>query len=236
MKVILLQELKGKGIEGDVVEVSSGYANNYLLPNNLAVRATEGQLKQLEQRRHNIAKREEERMAAANELKEKMDGLSVQIEARVGEEGQLFGSVTTQQIAAALLEQHGIEVDKKLIDLKAAIKTAGEHGAVVSLHRDVKSDIKLIVGDPEAIAAAEAAAAAAEAEEAAAKAAAAEAEAAAAAAAEEAEAAAEEVVEEGEEAAEATEAAPEVEEAAAEATEEVVAEEAEEATAEGEDA
>ena len=74
MKVILLQELKGKGIEGDVVDVSSGYANNYLLPNNLAVRATEGQLKQLEQRRHNIAKREEERMAAANELKEKMDG------------------------------------------------------------------------------------------------------------------------------------------------------------------
>ena len=232
MKVILLQELKGKGIEGDVVEVSSGYANNYLLPNNLAVRATEGQLKQLEQRRHNIAKREEERMAAANELKEKMDGLSVQIEARVGEEGQLFGSVTTQQIAAALLEQHGIEVDKKLIDLKAAIKTAGEHGAVVSLHRDIKSDIKLIVGDPEAIAAAEAAAAAAEAEEAAAKAAAAEAEAAAAAAAEEA-AEAEEATEEAAE--EATEEAAEVE-----ATEEVAeakeAVEAEEAATEGEDA
>lgn len=226
MKVILLQELKGKGIEGDVVDVSSGYANNYLLPNNLAVRATEGQLKQLEQRRHNIAKREEERMAAANELKEKMDGLSVQIEARVGEEGQLFGSVTTQQIAAALLEQHGIEVDKKLIDLKAAIKTAGEHGAVVSLHRDIKSEIKLVVGDPEAIAAAEAAAVAAAAEEAAAKAAAAEAEAAAAAAAEAAEA--EEVAEE----AEATE------EAAEEATEEAAEapEEAEEAAAEGEEA
>ena len=224
MKVILLQELKGKGIEGDVVEVSSGFANNYLLPNNLAVRATEGQLKQLEQRRHNIAKREEERMAAANELKEKMDGLSVQIEARVGEEGQLFGSVTTQQIAAALLEQHGIEVDKKLIDLKAAIKTAGEHGAVVSLHRDIKSEIKLIVGDPEAIAAAEAAEAAAAAEEAAAKAAAAAAEAeAAAAAAEEAEA----VEATGEAAEEAEEAAEEVAEAA---------EEAEEVAAEGEEA
>lgn len=184
MKVILLQELKGAGIEGDVVEVSSGYANNYLLPNKLAVKADAGNLKQLEQRRHNIAKREEERMAAAEGLKEKMDGLSVQIEARVGEEGQLFGSVTTQMIADALREQHGIEVDKKLIDLKAAIKTAGEHEAVISLHRDIKSEIKLIVGDPEAIAAAAAAAEAAAAEEAAAKEAAAAAEAAAAEAAE----------------------------------------------------
>ncbi|MBQ9067784.1 MAG: 50S ribosomal protein L9 [Eggerthellaceae bacterium] len=221
MRVILLQELKGTGIEGDIVEVASGYANNYLLPNNLAVLATKGNLKQLELRRHNIVKREEERMAAANELKAKMDGLSVQVEARVGEEGQLFGSVTTQMIADALLEQHGIEVDKKLIDLKAAIKTAGEHEAVVSLHRDVKSDIHLIVGDPEAIAAATAAAEAAAAEEAAALEAAAAAEAAAAEAAA-AEAAAE--AEEGEEAAEdegeAVEAEGEAAEEAADAEDE----------------
>ena len=159
MKVILLQELKGKGIEGDVVDVERGYANNYLFPNKLAVEATKGNLKQLEQRRHNIAKREEGRIAAATELKEKIDGLSVQIDARVGEEGQLFGSVTTQMIADALVDQHGIEVDKKLIDLKAPIKTAGTHGATISLHRDIKSDIELIVGDAEAIAAAVAAAA-----------------------------------------------------------------------------
>lgn len=214
MKVILLQELKGTGIEGDIVDVSNGYANNYLLPNKLAVRATDGNMKQLEQRRHNIAKREEERMAAANELKAKMDGLSVQVEARVGEEGQLFGSVTTQMIADALLEQHGIEVDKKLIDLKAAIKTAGEHEAVVSLHRDVKSDIRLVVGDSEAIAAAEAAAAAAAAEEAAALEAAAAAE---AAAAEEAEATEAELAE-GAEEAEAEAAEAEVAEAAEEAS------------------
>lgn len=231
MKVILLQELKGTGIEGDVVDVASGYANNYLLPHGLAVRATEGNLKQLEQRRHNIAKREEERMAAAAELKEKMDGLSVNIEARVGEEGQLFGSVTTQMIADALEAQHGIQVDKKLIDLKAAIKTAGEHEATVSLHRDIKSDIKLVVGDPEAIAAAEAAAAAAAAEEAAAieTAAAAEAAAAEAAAAEAEEAAegaeeaTEAVVEAEAEVAEATEEAPQAAEAAEEATEEAEA-------------
>lgn len=232
MKVILLQELKGKGIEGDIVDVSSGYANNFLLPNGLAVVASPGNLKQLEQRRHNIAKREEERMAAANELKEKMDGLGVEIEARVGEEGQLFGSVTTQMISDALLEQHGIEVDKKLIDLKAAIKTAGEHEAVVSLHRDVKADIKLVVGDPEAIAAAAAAAAAAEAEEAAALEAAAAAE---EAAAEAADAEAADAESEGEAAEEVAEAAEAVEDVAAEAAE-AAEEAAEEAVADAEEA
>ena len=75
MKVILLQELKGTGIEGDVVDVERGFANNYLLPQGLAELATPGNLKQLEQRRHNIEKREEARTAAANEMKEKIDGL-----------------------------------------------------------------------------------------------------------------------------------------------------------------
>ena len=211
MKVILLQELKGKGIEGDVVDVANGFANNYLFPNNFAVKATKGNLKQLEQRRHNIAKREEGRIAAATELKEKIDGLKVQVDARVGEEGQLFGSVTTQMIADALTE-HGIEVDKKLIDLKAPIKTAGMHEATISLHRDIKADIALVVGDAEAIAAAEAAAA----EEAAVAAAALEAEKLAAEAA-----AAAEAAEEGEEAAEAAEEeAVEAAETAEEAVEE----------------
>lgn len=110
---------EGKGIEGDVVEVANGFANNYLLPKKMAVLATKGNLKQLEQRRHNIEKREADRMTAAEQMKAKLEGLSVQIDVRVGEEGQLFGSVTTQMIADALLNQHGVEVDKKLIDLKA---------------------------------------------------------------------------------------------------------------------
>lgn len=205
MKVILLQELKGTGIEGDVVEVNRGYANNYLFPQKLAVEASKGNLKQLEQRRHNIEKREEARMSAAAEMKEKIDGLSVQIDARVGEEGQLFGSVTTQMIADALLNQHGIEVDRKLIDLKSAIKTAGMHAATISLHRDIKSDIELVVGDAEAIAAAQAAAD--EQAKVAAEAAAAEA------------AAAEQAAAEAEESAESAEAeeVEEVEEATAEA-------------------
>lgn len=155
MKVILLQELKGKGIEGDVVEVANGFANNYLLPKKLAIVATKGNLKQLDQRRHNIAKREGDRVASAEQMKAKLEGMIVQIDARVGEEGQLFGSVTTQMISDALREQHGIEVDKKLIDLKAAVKTAGKHEATVALHRDIKSTVQLIVGDAASFAAAQ---------------------------------------------------------------------------------
>ena len=107
MKVILLQELKGKGGEGDVVDVAPGFANNYLLPQKVAILATKGNLKQLEQRKHNIAKREENRLADAGKIKETLDGALVKVEAKVGEEGQLFGSVTAQMIADAINAEAG---------------------------------------------------------------------------------------------------------------------------------
>lgn len=154
MKVILLQEVKGKGVEGDVIEVNDGFANNYLLPQKIALKATKGNLKQLEMRRHNIAKREATRITTAEDLKAKIDNAYLRIEARVGDEGQLFGSVTNQMIADALADQYGIEIDRKSIDLKEAIKTAGEHEAVASLHRDVKATIKMLVGSAEDLAAA----------------------------------------------------------------------------------
>ena len=102
MKVILLQELKGKGGEGDVVDVAPGFANNYLLPQKLAILATKGNLKQLEQRKHNIAKREENRIADAEKMKAALEGATVKVEAKVGEEGQLFGSVTAVMVADAI--------------------------------------------------------------------------------------------------------------------------------------
>ena len=116
MKVILLQELKNKGGEGDVVDVADGFANNYLLPNKMAILATKGNLKQLEQRRHNIAKREETRVANAEQLKAALDNAAVKVNARVGEEGQLFGSVTAQMIADAIKEALDVEVDKRRIE------------------------------------------------------------------------------------------------------------------------
>ena len=146
MKVILLTELKGKGGEGDVVEVARGFANNYLLPNKMAVLATKGNLKQLEQRRANIAKREEKRIADAEATKAQLEAATIKVAAKVGEEGQLFGSVTPAVIAEALAAA-GIEVDRKRIDLKNPIKVAGEHDVMISLDREIKATVKIFVGE-----------------------------------------------------------------------------------------
>ena len=113
MKVILLGELRGKGGEGDVVDVAQGYAENYLFPNRMAIAATPGNIKQLEERRHNIAKREERRIADAEATKAALDGKRVLINVKVGEEGQLYGSVTTAMIAEAVEAQLGVIIDRK---------------------------------------------------------------------------------------------------------------------------
>ena len=157
MKVILLSELKGKGGEGDIVEVADGYANNYLFPQKIAVAATKGNLKQLEQRKHNIATREAARIEEAQALKAALDDLSVKVEARVGEEGVLFGSITAAMIADALKEAEDIEIDRKRIDLKNPIKTAGKHEVVVSIYRDIKSSLTVVVGNEETFTASESA-------------------------------------------------------------------------------
>lgn len=150
MKVILLQELKGKGGEGDVIEVADGFANNYLLTQGIAIKATKGNLKQLEQRKHNIAKREETRLADAVKLQETLEKTIVKIVAQVGEEGQLFGSVTAQIIADACKEQAGLDVDKRRIELGKPIKVAGEHEVAVSIYREIKGIIKVrVVGEGE---------------------------------------------------------------------------------------
>lgn len=155
MKVILLTELKGKGGEGDVVEVARGFFNNYLGPQKMAVLATKGNLKQLEQRKDNIAKREEQRIADANALKAALEGKKVLVEVKVGEEGVLFGSVTAAMIADAVKAELGIEIDRKRLELKKAIKTAGEHVVALSIYRDIKVDLNLVVGEAMAEEAAE---------------------------------------------------------------------------------
>jgi large subunit ribosomal protein L9 len=147
MKVILLGELRGKGGEGDVVDVAQGYAENYLIPNKIAQLATPGNLKQLEQRRYSIAKREEKRIADANAVKEAIDGKLVKVDAKIGDEGQLFGSVTSAMIASAIKDELGVEVDRKRIERVAAIKTAGRHEVGVNLYRDITANVTVLVGD-----------------------------------------------------------------------------------------
>ena len=147
MKVILLEELPGKGGEGDVVDVTRGFANNYLLKKGIAVQATKGNLKQLEQRRNNIAKREEVRIANAEELKAKLEGTVLTVKAKVGDEGILFGSVTAQMIVDAVKEQLDLEIDRRRVDVRQAIKVVGEHSVEVSLYREIKAALRLNVTD-----------------------------------------------------------------------------------------
>lgn len=149
MKVILLSEVKGKGGEGDVIDVAAGFANNYLYPQKIAIPATKGNLKQLEQRKHNIASREENRVANAHATKATLDAATVKVAARVGEEGVLFGSVTAQMIVDAVKEQTEVELDRRRVELKSAIKTAGTHEVTISLYRDIKASLTIEVGNAE---------------------------------------------------------------------------------------
>ena len=158
MKVILQTELRGKGGEGDVIDVADGFANNWLFPQRIAIPATSGNLKQLEQKRKNIAKREAVRLSDAEKFKESIEGKTVRVEAKVGDEGQLFGSVTAPQIAAAALEQLGIEIDHKRIDVKP-IKVVGTHEVLVNLYRQINATLNVEVNDAAGFAAIDAAAA-----------------------------------------------------------------------------
>ena len=151
MKVILQEELHGKGGEGDVIDVARGFAN-YLLIQGIAIEATKGNLKQLEQRRNNIAKREEVRIANAEALKAKLEATEVTIAAKVGDEGNLFGSVTSQMVVDALAGAD-IEIDRRRVEIPQAIKVVGEHEVLVSLYRDIKATVKVNVVDENAAAA-----------------------------------------------------------------------------------
>ncbi len=153
MKVILLQELKGKGGEGDVIDVAQGFADNYLLPQGIAIKATKGNLKQLEQRMHNIKKREASRLETADDVQKALDGQTLTIAAKVGEDGQLFGSITSAIIAEAIKDQLNIEIDRKKVDVRKPIKTAGDHSATVSIYRDVKAELVISVKSEEMLAA-----------------------------------------------------------------------------------
>ena len=145
MKVILTQELKGRGGEGDVVEVARGFAVNYLLPRGLAIQATPGNLKQLEQRMHNIKSREEKRIADASGFVSQLDGKVVTITVKVGEGGRLFGSVTGAMVADAIADQLGIEVDRRKVETHGHIKDLGDHTVEIAAYREVKATLTVAV-------------------------------------------------------------------------------------------
>ena len=144
MKVILIDEIRGLGTRGDVVSVKDGYARNYLLPKNLAREATPGNLKSVEQERKKWALLAQKEKEQASKAAESVKGTKVTVQKRVGENGQLFGSVTANEIADALTAK-GLQVDKRRIELGHPIKTLGTHDVEVRLYRAGSAQIQVEV-------------------------------------------------------------------------------------------
>lgn len=148
MQVILLERIVNLGQLGDVVKVRDGYARNYLIPHGKARRATETAIKEFELRRADLEKAQAERLAEAQSLAEKLNGMTVTISGKAGVDGRLFGSVTSFDIAEAL-EKQGAKVSKAQIRLpNGPLKQVGDHTVAVSLHTDVAADITVsVVGE-----------------------------------------------------------------------------------------
>jgi large subunit ribosomal protein L9 len=145
MKVILKTDVKGLGKKGDIINTSDGYARNYLFPKGVAAEATEGNLKVQEAFKAKEAKKKAEEADSARELAKKISSLSLAISVKTGENGKLFGSITSKDIAEELKLQHGIEIDKKKFILDEAIKTAGEYGVEVKVYPEISAKIKVII-------------------------------------------------------------------------------------------
>lgn len=137
MKVILLQDVKGSGKKDQIIEVSDGFARNFLFPKKLAAEATATAINSVKKAKEAEAHRENMRRNDAEELARKLKGGIIKITARGGEGGRLYGSVTTQEIAEALSAQHGVKVDKRKIDLSDPIRTAGDYEVSIWLYAGV---------------------------------------------------------------------------------------------------
>lgn len=144
MEVILRQAVDNLGHPGDVVTVSPGFARNYLLPRGIAFQATEGNKKRISIEKARLEAAESERRAGAEEIAKKLEEVSITFSARVGDEGKLFGSVTSADIAQQL-EAQGFHVEKRQIDLHEPIKALGVYRVPVRLHADVRPEIKVWV-------------------------------------------------------------------------------------------
>jgi len=143
MKIILKQNIEKIGQVGNVVEVSDGFARNFLIPQGKAISFTAGNLKQIEYLKKREAEQREGELKEIKELAEKINNISLEIKVKAGEEGKLFGSVTSKDIVEALLKEHGIELDKKKLNLKESLKRLGTYIVPVNLYKDVTPQIKV---------------------------------------------------------------------------------------------
>lgn len=144
MEVILRQSVENLGAPGDVVTVSNGFARNFLLPRGVAYQATEGNKKRIAQEKARLEAAEAQRRDTAQSLASKLEEVSITFAARVGEEGKLFGSVTSQDIADFLGRQ-GVKIERRRIQLDEPIKSLGETTVAVRLHADVTAQLRVTV-------------------------------------------------------------------------------------------
>lgn len=145
MKVILTHEVSNLGTAGDVVDVKPGFARNYLLPNNLATEWTKGGQKQVDSIQKARESRAVKTLEEAQSIKGNLENAKVTLKARSGENGRLFGAVTTHEIADAIKEAGAGSVDKRKIEITTPIRSLGDHSVLVRLHPEVQATVKLNV-------------------------------------------------------------------------------------------
>jgi large subunit ribosomal protein L9 len=150
MKVILLEDVKGAGAQGQVVNVSNGHARNFLIPQGLAAEATPTALRNWETQKKGIEKKRQEEVSAAQKLAAKIEAASVTIPMKVGDSGKMFGSVGAKEIAAALSSQAGIEIDRKKIVLDEPLKTTGIKKIPVKLYAEIAPQLSVEIVPEEA--------------------------------------------------------------------------------------
>ena len=145
MKVVFLKDVKGKGKKGEIKEVAEGYARNFLIKNGHAKEANNQAMSELQGQQRLAEKNAAAELQAAEDLKVELEKITVEIKAKSGEGGRLFGSVSTKQIAAELQKKHGFKVDKRKMDCNDGIRSLGFTNIPVKLHQDVKATLKVHV-------------------------------------------------------------------------------------------
>ncbi len=144
MKVVLLADVKGQGKKGQLVNVSDGYARNFLFPKNLAVEANAAAMGELKSREAAAAHHKQEEIDAANEMAKKLQGATVVVHAKAGSQGKLFGAVTSKEIAAEIEKSMGIKIDRKKMQVND-IKNFGEYTAEIRLYTGISAQINVLV-------------------------------------------------------------------------------------------
>lgn len=147
MKVVLLKDVKGQGKKDQVVNVSDGYARNFLLPKGLAIEADSKAMNEIKNKEASKAHKIEVEKAAANEVKKQLESVVVKIQGKAGADGRLFGSVTSSEIAEALEKQHSIKVDRKKIVMDGTIKAFGTYALDVKLYPEITGKINVVISD-----------------------------------------------------------------------------------------